>query len=63
MTNMLEPIKNTKNLISLLTNLIYSGPLKRTSRSAGWTALLKITTFEHETPEGHPKYQKTQIVA
>ena len=25
--------------------------------------LLHITTFEPETPAGHPKYQKTQIVA
>jgi len=25
--------------------------------------LLEITTFEPETPAGHPKYQKTRIVA
>jgi len=40
MANILEPIKNTKTLKSLLTNLLHRGPLKTTSRAAGWAALL-----------------------
>jgi len=39
MANVLEPIKNTKNLKSLLTNLLRRGLLKTTSRAAGWAAL------------------------
>jgi len=39
MANILEPIKNTKNLKSLLTNLLHRGPHKTTSRVAGRAAL------------------------
>jgi len=39
MANMLEPIKNIKNLKSLLTKLLHRGPLKTTSRVADWAAL------------------------
>jgi len=34
MANILEPTKNTKNLKSLLTNLLHRGPLKTTSGAA-----------------------------
>jgi len=40
MGNILEPIKNTENLKSLLTNVLHRGTLKTTSRAAGWAALL-----------------------
>jgi len=41
MENILEPIKNSKNLKSLLTNnLLHRGPLKTTSGTVGWAALL-----------------------
>jgi len=43
MANILEPIKNTKNLKSLLTNLLHRGPLETTSGAAGWAALLRST--------------------
>jgi len=36
--NILEPIKNTKNLKSLLTNLLHRVPLETTSGGAGWAA-------------------------
>jgi len=42
MANILEFIKNTKYLKSLLTNLLYHGLLKTTSGAAcspGWAAL------------------------
>jgi len=40
MANILEPIKNTKSLKSLLTNLLHRRPLETTSRAAGWAALV-----------------------
>jgi len=52
MANILEPIKNTKNLKSLLTNLLHRGPLKTTSRAAcsqraaGWAALAKTNNAQ-----------------
>jgi len=41
MANILdEPIKNTKNLKSLLTNLSHRGPLKTTSQAVGLGSLV-----------------------
>jgi len=39
MANILEPIKNTKNLKSVLTNFLHHRPLETTSWAAGWAAL------------------------
>jgi len=39
MANILEPINNTKNFKSLLTNLLHRGPFKTTLQAAGWAAL------------------------
>jgi len=39
MANAFEPIKNAKNLKSLLMNLLHRGPLNTISVAADWAAL------------------------
>jgi len=49
MENILELIKNTKNLKSLLTNLLHRGPLKTTPGAVGWAGLPCTITFANRS--------------